>query len=86
MLFVMHILDSVFYKSVIIYIFKKSVIIVRVKMIKNIIILGYGWKHAQDSCKSNFRFGFKRGKVFWKVVNVVCLTFMHCLYNICLMV
>ena len=31
-------------------------------MIKDIIIKGYGWKHAQDGCKSNLRFDFTKVK------------------------
>ena len=50
-------------------------------MIKGIIIQECRWKHTQDAFKSNLGFGFKKGKVFWKVVNVVCSAFMHCLFN-----
>ena len=40
----------------------------------------YGWKYAQDNCKSNLKFCFKieKGKVFQRIINMVCSTYMHC--------
>ena len=40
----------------------------------------YGWKYVQDNCKGDLKFCFKteKGKVFQRIINMVCSTYMHC--------
>ena len=60
---------------------QKSVIIVRIKMIKVLLYKSVDGNILKMTVKVIWDLVLKQGKVFWKVVNVACLAFMHYLFD-----